>query len=142
MTCPLCEIPKKEKLIFEDDLLYLVSTKEMKGHKVRVMVALKRHSEEPTFEERIMATFLLNKYMEETMRQPNSYHYQPWFLVGNSHATIRNHWHLIACDAETADSKEAEQLKITEKVEFPLFLGFGEQAINWIPTRNARANEK
>jgi hypothetical protein len=66
-NCPLCSIPKNETLLYEDDKIYLVSTRENKGHKVRVMCVSKRHTINPTFEEQIMVIGKLIEYMSHLM---------------------------------------------------------------------------
>jgi hypothetical protein len=114
MTCPLCEIPKTESLLYQDNLLYLVKTKDPKGHDERVMACLNRHSTEPSFEERTRAYFLLYRYMKEKMEG------DIWFMVGNTFASVKDHWHILACDSMSADSQELEQLHKTPKVQFPL----------------------
>ncbi len=90
--CPLCILPARESLLYEDDLIYLVETKELKGHSVRAMAVIKAHAAEPTFEERILCTVRLYEYMKA--------HTGGFYLVDNSFCSIPGHWHLMACDLE------------------------------------------
>jgi len=113
-TCPLCQIPNTEKLIYENGLLYLVQTKELKGHKIRVMACIKRHDTNPSFIERTTAYFLLHNYMKRKL--PN----EKWAFVADTYATIPSHWHLIATSQETTDLHEAELMQKTPNVLFPL----------------------
>lgn len=108
ITCPLCSIPGKERLIYSDDLVFLVNTKDLKGHNVRVMAALKRHSTTPSFEERSRAYFLVFAYM---MRRG-----ERWCLVSDAFASVKSHWHLVACSLESSDRKETMLLSKTPKV--------------------------
>lgn len=118
VKCPLCMIPKKETLLYEDRSLYLVSTKNLKGHVVRVMVTLQRHSTTATFEEQVQALFLLHTYMQSKIKH--------WCMVADTYASVKDHWHIIACDLQSLDKKEVEQLAKTPKVLFPLKFTFEE----------------
>jgi hypothetical protein len=91
-SCPLCSIPLREKIIYQDDLIYLAETKELKGHKVRLMAVIKRHSAEPTFEERVLCTVKLYNNMRKSGGD--------FFIVNNDHCSVPDHWHLMACDAD------------------------------------------
>ena len=107
--CALCTIPDREPLIYEDPHIYLVSTKQMKGHKVRVMAVAKRHVEEPSFEERTLCYVKLYQYMSSQC--------ETWYLVDDTYASVKGHFHLMACDARgTSDP----MLYITPRVKFPL----------------------
>lgn len=111
--CPLCEIPKREMLLYEDDLVYLVPTLDLKGHKVRVMAVIKRHSSNPTFEEQVTADAVLINYMLKLMGGKD------WYIVSSQNASIPNHYHRMACDFPLED--EADPLfPLTNKVAFPL----------------------
>lgn len=111
--CPLCEIPKRESLLYEDSKVYLVSTKDQKGHKVRVMACLKRHFTHPTDEEQTLANAVLFDYMNGLM------HGEDWFIVGSENASIPDHWHRIATDFPLEDEKDPLFAK-TSKIHFPL----------------------
>lgn len=90
--CPLCTIPQHETLIYENNSFFLVQTKTLKGHKVRVMVVSKQHKKTLTLLEQVEATKILTDYMTKLMLN------QEWFIVGDEHATFPDHFHLIACD--------------------------------------------
>ena len=113
--CPLCSIPKREILLYETTDLFLVSTKDLKGHITRVMICLKVHVANPTFEETTKAHVILYDYMKKEMGN-NS-----WYVVDGIYGSIPDHFHIVACDKESTDPKEVEQLAKTPKVEFPLF---------------------
>jgi len=127
--CPLCKIPSCEFLLYEDDLVYLCRTKDLKGHQVRVMAVTKRHVQEPSFEERTLCYHVLFEYMRRVCRD------EAWFIVDSTYASIPNHYHLIACDNRSLDPKELEQLHKTPRVMFPIYLGFRKVMIG-IPAYN------
>lgn len=91
-NCPLCSIPQKESVLYQDDKLYLASTKDLKGHKVRVMAVIKRHSSTPTIEEKLFAESKLIEHMQQVMG------YQDWYIVSDKFASIPEHFHVMACD--------------------------------------------
>lgn len=113
VNCPLCLISENETLLYEDDKIYLVSTKDLKGHKVRVMVATKKHITKPTFQEQTVAIAVLINYMTNLMRN------QDWYIVDSTHASISDHWHMIACDVPSEINDDPLFTK-TPKVHFPL----------------------
>lgn len=111
--CPLCNIPTAEKVIYSDPVLYIAQTKTMKGHKVRVMVVINRHSKSPTFEELSCAYYLIFQYMKNKLEGKR------WILYDNTYATISSHWHLVASDEYSSDPNEVEAMRKTPKVMFP-----------------------
>jgi diadenosine tetraphosphate (Ap4A) HIT family hydrolase len=113
ITCPLCTIPQHETLLYEDDKVYLVSTKDQKGHKVRVMSVSKRHTVEPTFEEQITAIGVLINYMQRVMKE------RDWYIVSNKYASIPLHFHIIAVD-EPIEDEQDKLFFLTPKVVFPI----------------------
>ena len=113
-NCPLCLIPQKETLLYEDDKIYLASTKTMKGHKVRVMAVTKRHTTEPTFEEQILVIGKLIEYMSSLMLNG-----QDWFIVSNKFASVPQHFHFVAVD-ESIDGELDPFFFKTPKVVFPI----------------------
>jgi len=114
-TCPLCTIPTRETSIYIDNQLYLVKTKTMKGHSTRVMIAIREHRLKPTFEELTKAYSILINYMTRVMKGGSS-----WFIVDSTYATIKGHFHIIACDSK-GTPEELELLNKTPKVEISNF---------------------
>lgn len=125
--CPLCTIPAREPLIYEDNLIYLVKTNQMKGHKIRVMAVLKLHEAEPSFEARIRCTIKLYEYMTQAVKSVTEFHRgrvsgisleeADWYMVDDTHCSIPNHFHLMACDSL---GSEDPMLYETPRVHFPL----------------------
>ena len=108
VECPLCNIPNVENVLYRDELIYLASTKQMKGHKVRVMACLLRHSDAPTFEERLRCTVKLVDYLRL---------YAGKFVIcDNTYSSIPSHWHLMGCDL---DGHADPMLYKTARVKFP-----------------------
>jgi len=112
--CPLCSIPKYESLLYEDDKIYLVSTKDLRGHKVRVMAVTKRHTIEPTFEEQILADGILFEHMTKLMGKND------WYIVSSQFASIPQHWHRIAMDFPLEEEEDPMFTK-TPKIMFPIW---------------------
>ena len=113
--CPLCTIIEREKTLYEDDEIFLVSTKEMKGHICRVMCVIKRHAKEPTFIERTKAYAVIIDYMKKVMGS------EKWFIVGDTFASILDHWHLMSSDTR-GTPEELAQLEKTPKVEMSIYM--------------------
>ncbi|MBW2671977.1 MAG: glycosyltransferase family 2 protein [Deltaproteobacteria bacterium] len=134
-SCPFCTIPTREHLLYNDSLVYLVRTKDMKGHKHRVTVATHRHASEPNFHELTRAYAVLYHYMSKLgLRE--------WCIVDRTYARWPDHWHLVACDAYTDDPEEHDLLEKTPKVTFPLddFTYFHGYVMIGIPTHNEAAH--
>ena len=110
--CPLCSIPELESILYSDDVIYLVKTKEMKGHKVRVMACTYRHTTNPTIDEQVRMFVTLHKYMSVNC-------VGEWYLCDSTHCSIPEHAHFVACDG-LGTVEELELLSRTEKVSFPL----------------------
>jgi glycosyltransferase involved in cell wall biosynthesis len=117
MPCPLCAIPSREPLHYQDDLVYVVDTKEKKGHTVRCMAAVKRHTATPTFEERQRCLLALYEYMGRVQGR------EPWFIVDGTYGSIPEHYHVVACDGESPDLGERGMMAKTPKIGLPLFGG-------------------
>lgn len=110
--CPFCTIPDREVLLYSDDLVYLVPTLDMKGHKVRVTVATHRHTTEPTFEELTKIYSVLYDYMD-------SLRLDEWYIVDKTFGRWPDHHHIVSCDG-LGTPEELELLAKTPKVKFPL----------------------
>ena len=113
MSCPLCTIPQREKPIYEDEYIFLVPTKDLKGHKMRVMVCIREHRKEPTFVERTRAYAITMFYMDMVMKG------ESWLFVEDTYASIPNHWHLIT-SCENGTPEELNALRRTPTVKMPL----------------------
>ena len=109
--CPLCSIPEREPILYSDDIIYLVKTSKMKGHKVRVMACTYRHTDNPTIDEQVRMFITIQKHM--SVNCPGI-----WYLCDSTHCSIPQHAHFVACDG-LGTPEELELLSRTEKVRFP-----------------------
>ncbi len=113
-NCPLCTILQRETPILETKNVFLISTKNLKGHVTRVMCVSKRHTTDPSFEEESEAYALILSHMQKVMEG------KEWYLVASTYASIPQHFHIMSCDPLGTPS-ELELLSKTPKVKFPLF---------------------
>jgi len=109
----MCDILKREKkeFLYEDKQCFIVKTKNMKGHKKRVMIVSKEHSKtlDRTIEKRLLGFFVV---------WCKSYFDEPTFaLVEPTYATHPEHWHRIACDWN-GTKKEIKQLHYTPHIAY------------------------
>ena len=133
-NCPFCTIPQRELLFYSDEHVYLVKTKDMKGHKHRVTVATHRHTTQPTFEELTKAYSVLYDYM-------NQQGLEEWYIVDRTFGRWPDHWHLVSCCGE-GTQKELVQLAATPKVQYPLqsFAFYPGKIMIGIPAYNEEEN--
>ena len=111
-NCPLCKalMNEKDKFLYEDEYAVILPTKNMKGHRKRIMVVTKKHNvnEESSIAKLIIEKFIgfCKIYFDE----------EPTFaLCEPTYASIKDHWHRIACDWNGTE-KEIEQLHYTPHV--------------------------
>ena len=103
--CSLCNILGKEEILYEDDVIFIVSTKFMKGHNKRVMIVSKEHIRNVPMENQQIEKFIefCKVYFDE---EPTFAYCEPTF------ATIPEHWHRIATD--WVGNEDIKQLHYTE----------------------------
>ena len=102
--CPLCNILDNEKILFEDDIIFIVSTKYMKGHKKRVMIVSKEHIRNIENEQYQLQKFI--DFCKDYFDEPTFALCEPTF------ATLPEHWHYVACD--WIGNEDIKQLHYTE----------------------------
>ncbi len=107
--CPLCTIPQREQLLYQDDLCYIVKTKEPKGHNLRIMVVTNRHTETPTPAEFAHCLDRLRSYMEQNCKT------ETFYMVFGTYASVPQHYHIIGCD-DVLNLEESKQLFSSEYV--------------------------
>ena len=111
-NCPLCELDlKKEKIYCEDRSFIVLRTKNLKGHKERIMVVYRRH--EHTIPHRALEHAL--DLVSEMGRKVFSY--TPKFVImDTTFATINDHWHLVVTDLDPK-SEDFDQILATKWVK-------------------------
>lgn len=112
MNCPLCNINlSEEKIFYEDSLFLVVRTKNLKGHRERIMIILKEHN--PRVNYKVMEAAL--DILAEIGKKVFSYT-PKWVIMDSTFATIKQHWHLVASDLNPK-SDDFEQMLITKWVK-------------------------
>ena len=111
--CPLCTIPQTETPIYQDAHIYLIQTRDMKGHKVRVMACIQRHASVPTFVEQVKIIGILVEHMQSLLQGKDFY------IISPQYASVPQHYHLIACDTPLEDEEDPMFYK-TPKIVFPI----------------------
>jgi hypothetical protein len=121
--CNLCNALEHEKdeILYEDDNVFILPTKNLKGHNKRIMMVVKGHICElsPEEEEEYMEVFA--KFCESYFDEEPTY-----ALVDSTYATITDHWHVIACDWKGLE--DLQQLLYTPHIAIPT-------KIKWSPKK-------
>lgn len=126
--CPLCLIPSRETLLYKDDICYIVNTKDIKGHKLRVMVVTNCHTETPTAEEFAHCLDRLKSYMESNCPT------ETFYLVFGTYASVPQHYHIIGCD-DILNLSESKLMFSSEYVRCLIHINRRKVVIG-IPARN------
>ncbi|MEM2147465.1 MAG: hypothetical protein QXJ94_02535 [Candidatus Bathyarchaeia archaeon] len=111
-NCPLCELNlQKEKVFYEDESFLVLRTKNLKGHKERIMIVYKRHQHTIPFKAYERALNILSQIGREAFK------YTPKFVILDStFATINDHWHLVASDLDPR-SEDFDQILATKWIK-------------------------
>jgi len=96
MTCPLCEAVQTEKGLYEDDSVKVLRTRNLKGHKQRIMVVTREHQMNGWIE-----TYMLKK-LEDVGMKAFDYTYK-FVIVATDYASVPDHPHFIASDLEPGE---------------------------------------
>lgn len=109
MNCPLCSLQSNpnETIFYQDDLVTVVRTKDLKSHAERLMVLINRHSTNPNLVERDNAKVRLIE-VSKTRFQGDFY------LLQDTHSRILNHWHMIASSLDPK-SDDYQQMLATDR---------------------------
>lgn len=105
--CPLCEAIRKERSIYEDTLIVIIPTKDLKGHWKRIMVVDCIHRSNPPN--------WLQHHMEETLERIGQrvFNYTYKFVIMSPiFGTIHDHYNLVATDLE-ANCRDFNQILAT-----------------------------
>ena len=112
MTCPLCNLDlSNEKVFYQDNNFVVLRTKDLKGHKERIMVVYRVHEHSPKYQIKERALDILDKVGRDI------FSYAPkWVIMDNTFATIREHWHLVCTDLDTK-SDDFDQMLLTRWIK-------------------------
>jgi hypothetical protein len=124
MTCSLCEAIKSEAEevwiapAYEGHTDFeILKTKAMKGHKFRYMIVSRVHMDNVGGQAWRYAAGRLIEFMMEKCDED-------FVVMYPDHATIKDHFHLVACDI--ADGDDLEQIQNTKRFEV-YFRGAGKK---------------
>ena len=91
--CPLCRAIINEEILYQDGNIIVLETKGLKCHNKRIMAILVDHE---TNISPLCELVYLNSFVEFCK---DYFDEEPTFaLVDSTYATIKDHWHRIACD--------------------------------------------
>lgn len=110
--CPLCTLDlKKEKIFYDDSSFLVLRTKDLKGHKERIMVVYKQHEHTLPYKAFERALDLLSDIGRK------QFSYAPKFVImDTTFATINDHWHLVGTDLDPK-SKDFDQILSTRWIK-------------------------
>ena len=99
--CVLCEAVEKEEHIYKDDKITILETNNLKGHKRRIMAIWNTHND-------LHFTSDAQDYMTRKLSligMGEFYYAHKFIIMDTTFATIRDHYHLVACaiDPNTED---------------------------------------
>jgi hypothetical protein len=95
-NCPLCALNlKKESVYYDDESFIVLRTKNLKGHRERIMIVYKRHEHTIPYKAYERALDILSRIGSNVFR------YTPKFVImDTTFATINDHWHLVVSDLD------------------------------------------
>jgi len=108
LNCPFCELDlKREKIYYEDRSFIVLRTKDLKGHRERIMIVYKKHEHTIPYKAFERALDILSKIGRKV------FSYTPKFVIMDStFATINDHWHLVVTDLDPK-SEDFDQILAT-----------------------------
>ncbi len=111
LNCPLCELDlKKEKVYFEDGSFVVLRTKDMKGHRERIMIVYKQH-------QHTISRSAYERALDILSKVGRVFSYTPKFVImDTTFATINDHWHLVATDLDPK-SQDFDQILATKWIK-------------------------
>jgi len=93
---PLCSLDlQNEKIFYQDDSFIVLRTKNLKGHRERIMIIYRRHQHTIPYKAFERALNILTQIGREVFK------YTPKFVIlDTTFATINDHWHMVASDLD------------------------------------------
>ena len=112
VACPLCNLSlKKEKIYYDGSSFIVFRTKDLKGHRERIMIVFKRHEHTIPFKALEHALDMLSEIGRKV------FSYTPKFVImDTTFATINDHWHLVGTDLDPK-SKDFDQILSTRWIK-------------------------
>lgn len=112
VICPLCNLDLKNEIIYGEYGPFLViRTKNLKGHRERIMIVHKQHVHSISNAEYEEALDFLVEIGKRV------FHYTPKFVIMDStFATITEHWHLVCTDLDPK-SEDLDQILRTKWIK-------------------------
>lgn len=108
LHCPLCELDlTSEKIYYEDRSFIVLKTKDLKGHRERIMIVYKKHQHTIPYKAFERALDILSEIGKKV------FSYTPKFVIMDlTFATINDHWHLVVTDLDPR-SEDFDQILAT-----------------------------
>ena len=108
-SCPLCLAIKAEPPIYQDDYITILDTKNLKGHKRRIMVVWNIHNDLHYSSKNL--DYMLNQ-LEGVGKLVFDYAHK-FIIMDTTFAIIRDHTHLVSCaiDPNTDDWEQVLKTK-------------------------------
>ena len=110
--CPLCGLDlSKEKVFYDSTPFMVIRTKDLKGHRERIVIVLTEHRHEIPFKTYEIALDILTEIGKRVFK------YVPKFVIMDStFATINEHWHLVATDLDPK-TEDFDQILATKWIK-------------------------
>lgn len=110
MDCPLCLLNlSKETVFYEDGYFIVLRTKNLKGHKERIMIISKEHIHTLHSQIHYDAAFeIITKVGRKLFKGCGKF-----IVMDSIFATINEHWHLVCTDLDPL-SDDFEQILATK----------------------------
>lgn len=108
LHCPFCELDlTSEKIYYEDRSFIVLKTKDLKGHRERIMIVYKKHQHTIPYKAFERALDILYEIGKKV------FSYTPKFVIMDlTFATINDHWHLVVTDLDPR-SEDFDQILAT-----------------------------
>ena len=108
LHCPFCELDlTSEKIYYEDRSFIVLKTKDLKGHRERIMIVYKEHQHTIPYKAFERALDILYEIGKKV------FSYTPKFVIMDlTFATINDHWHLVVTDLDPR-SEDFDQILAT-----------------------------
>src|SRR5437867_4132021 len=98
LECKICQAFDNEPILDYYAGFAIIQTKNMKGHSTRVMVVSHHHERKVKEIERDTAISFLFRYLLQ-------YYKNDWTIMEPTHASIPDHWHLVASTLDEGDDQ-------------------------------------